>query len=647
MINPAQYTKVLQGASDEQLMAMLKRPDKIPSQFIVAEINRRQAMRQAAQAEQRKAASMQQQPVMQQAPQQMPPQGQMQQRPAGMRIGGQPLSTLARMRPYMQDGVDRTVGMDMSNMDFSGLRQNLPYIPGDNKGLEGLPSARMMLASANNSSASNQNALSPAEQIAMDDTAMTNIDSGPPTAQQVVDDAYGAFDDDLATTKAGIKSGDDNKVTAPDIDKSGIKSTKVKAPDTAPKTDTSALESATKDSVIPTDTGPTQTSLFNEVFAANEADRKTIATAQAALSANQRERLKSLETEFDGVTQAMEDLAKVYDKNSTTPENRFFKAMTDMGLDLLASPEANFMQALGMAGKKGVATWETLNKEAKDNVLKKYTATVNLAKTRAELTGRIVDASNAIDAGDINALNTILGGRMEDRQGIIAAGAQDKDFSLKGTGLAIQERGQNIDAAGTIARIAQGDSQIKSSEAIAGSRNAVTQAEGDANRSTQVATTEATLENRSDIANQADVRVGEGNQIKIKGLELQSLNSYLSNQNEQERIRLAEITANKPAASVQYLERIIAEKDELGLDDQDIKNFILGTGKGNDSYMRTLEATARALAVKDIDRQTVIPGVEPQGEDDTYTSAQYLAYHRGLLGLTGGDAADADPLGLN
>ena len=181
MINPAQYTKVLQGASDEQLMAMLKRPDKIPSQFIVAEINRRQAMRQAAQAEQRKAASMQQQPVMQQAPQQMPPQGQMQQRPAGMRIGGQPLSALARMRPYIQGGVDRTLGMDTSGMDFTDLVERLPYIPGDNKGLKGLPSARMMLASTNNSSASNQNALSPAEQIAMEDTAMTNIDSGPPT----------------------------------------------------------------------------------------------------------------------------------------------------------------------------------------------------------------------------------------------------------------------------------------------------------------------------------------------------------------------------------------------------------------------------------------------------------------------------------
>lgn len=59
MINPAQYTAVLQKASDGQLMQMLKRPDKIPSQFVVAEINRRQSMRQAAMADQQRQARVQ------------------------------------------------------------------------------------------------------------------------------------------------------------------------------------------------------------------------------------------------------------------------------------------------------------------------------------------------------------------------------------------------------------------------------------------------------------------------------------------------------------------------------------------------------------------------------------------------------------
>ena len=77
MITPAQYNQVLQKASDEQLMQMLRRPDKIPSQFIVSEINRRQHMRQAAQAQQRQQAEQMAQP------QQMPA--------VGMNTGGNPI----------------------------------------------------------------------------------------------------------------------------------------------------------------------------------------------------------------------------------------------------------------------------------------------------------------------------------------------------------------------------------------------------------------------------------------------------------------------------------------------------------------------------------------------------------------------------
>ena len=50
MINPAQYQQVLQKMPDQALMQLLKRPDKIPSQFVVQEINRRKQMRQGEQA---------------------------------------------------------------------------------------------------------------------------------------------------------------------------------------------------------------------------------------------------------------------------------------------------------------------------------------------------------------------------------------------------------------------------------------------------------------------------------------------------------------------------------------------------------------------------------------------------------------------
>ena len=97
MINPARFQSVLGKVNDQQLMEMLKRPDKIPTQFVVAEINRRQSMRQSAKASQ--MAMAQRTPVMpNQNVQRMPPQGQpmprqqqQPQQPQRMDEGGMPL----------------------------------------------------------------------------------------------------------------------------------------------------------------------------------------------------------------------------------------------------------------------------------------------------------------------------------------------------------------------------------------------------------------------------------------------------------------------------------------------------------------------------------------------------------------------------
>ena len=76
MINPAQYQQVLQKMPDPQLMQLLKRPDKIPSQFVIQEINRRKQMRQAEQARKQQVANavamQQQQPVQTTTPEGQP-----------------------------------------------------------------------------------------------------------------------------------------------------------------------------------------------------------------------------------------------------------------------------------------------------------------------------------------------------------------------------------------------------------------------------------------------------------------------------------------------------------------------------------------------------------------------------------------------
>jgi len=78
MINPAKVQALLQQLPDNQLMEMLKRPDKIPSMFVQQELKRRQQMRMAGKAQQSQQAMPKPQP--QQQPQQ----------PIGMDEGGSP-----------------------------------------------------------------------------------------------------------------------------------------------------------------------------------------------------------------------------------------------------------------------------------------------------------------------------------------------------------------------------------------------------------------------------------------------------------------------------------------------------------------------------------------------------------------------------
>ena len=58
-VDPIKIQTVLRKASDQQLMALLKRPDSIPSMFVQQEIRRRNQARQAAKADMSKMAMAQ------------------------------------------------------------------------------------------------------------------------------------------------------------------------------------------------------------------------------------------------------------------------------------------------------------------------------------------------------------------------------------------------------------------------------------------------------------------------------------------------------------------------------------------------------------------------------------------------------------
>tara|TARA_Y100001937_G_scaffold84282_1_gene114051 strand:+ start:5715 stop:7910 length:2196 start_codon:yes stop_codon:yes gene_type:complete len=88
MINPAKYDSVLQQMTDQQLQVLMRRPDKIPTQFVVKELNRRQKMRQQAKAQEASLQRAAGQPMQMGVEQPMQMMGEQQQQPRMMRSGG-------------------------------------------------------------------------------------------------------------------------------------------------------------------------------------------------------------------------------------------------------------------------------------------------------------------------------------------------------------------------------------------------------------------------------------------------------------------------------------------------------------------------------------------------------------------------------
>jgi hypothetical protein len=134
MINPAKFQSVLGQVQDGQLMEMLKRPDKIPTNFVVAEINRRQAMRTQGKAQQAtQAQNMSVMPNPQMKPQAA--QAQRPQQPQRMYDGGVPLSRPSlgernrnplNLRPLSGEQFFGTTGVNKGystfENDIAGLR---------------------------------------------------------------------------------------------------------------------------------------------------------------------------------------------------------------------------------------------------------------------------------------------------------------------------------------------------------------------------------------------------------------------------------------------------------------------------------------------------------------------------------------------
>ena len=283
------------------------------------------------------------------------------------------------------------------------------------------------------------------------------------------------------------------------------------------------------------------------------------------------------------MTSAMEKMAEVYDKNAMKPENRIFRSMIDAGLALAGSKETNFLQAVAESGKVGLQTFDRLNTEEKDRLFKKYGAAVDLAKTRADITGKI----NTLMA---SADRTAFEGQAKSIEGQIAGST------------AVMEAAQRDTATEqTDEKLAQGQQAL------------------------DISRDRLLLD--KDLGQQRIEVQRDGNDIQLflggKKLELTALTAAATNANAQERNAIDRFIAEKPAASVAYLDEVASR-----FGDDVAKQMILGKSSGGmDMDNSSITTTARTFAISDFDAQTPIPGQQPQGDDGTYTQSQYFDYH--------------------
>jgi len=127
-INPARIQSVLRQASDQQLMMMLRRPDKIPSMFVQQELQRRRAMRQNAKAEQTKMQAPIQRPQQNMnnvSPQNFGRDMNMARQPIGLKHGGQHPTPQEIFNK--QSAIDSTIGATKAYLPYTGLAGSTPY----------------------------------------------------------------------------------------------------------------------------------------------------------------------------------------------------------------------------------------------------------------------------------------------------------------------------------------------------------------------------------------------------------------------------------------------------------------------------------------------------------------------------------------
>lgn len=377
-----------------------------------------------------------------------------------------------------------------------------------------------------------------------------------------------------------------------------------------------------------------ETKTFSDLARESNAEKESINTSIQTLmtqaNEDQAKALETYKTDMNALLDAQKKFMDVFEKNSMTPENRIFRSMIDAGLALAGSKEANFLNAVGEAGKVGIETFDRLNAEQKQNLFDKYSAAVDFQKAKVDINTKINSMANQITQGQIDIAKEQRGAITEGQDAILQAAQLDLDAGLR------------IDAAGRDQQRVQLDAdQLE----LARERFGFEQETGRFNMDIKerAQTVNELLANSELFKTVATVEQGDA-KIDILSKQLGLDRDKLDWQKASTAIdqQLKAMGLDKPADSVAKLEWMKGEFGEDGL-----KEILLGREKAQTGAVTEDDILAAATKMYQADPNAIIPGV---AEDDPKAAIDYYAKSlRSAFGQSGGggQSAPADPLGLN
>jgi len=419
-INPARIQSVLRQASDQQLMMMLRRPDKIPSMFVQQELQRRAAMRQNAKAEQAKMQAPIQRPQQNMnnvSPQNFGRDMNMARQPIGLKHGGMHFSGVDNDpetgMPYaggIRRDFKRFPNPRSSYQPYAGgvlakTKFGQAYRPGDvgqpNTGTTipqgfGIPYTTSKPFISEDMKKTMESGIATKDLIDYD---LENVDSGNLIGTGDARQSYDKFDIGPIAKgenpfKDGIKSLDDDKK---DIKGSVIgdmsqlyniknPNTDISPPDlTAQKNNLTNLETKSKaifdsmrgeidKSTTRKETGISDIKSLTDGAIANlkkSQDKRALLFNTDELDSLQKKSREHYQAAIDfiendkGIAEKQQKLIEAMGENRT-PTQRFFGYLAQIGADIMGSDKDNFLEAGGVALSQAMKDYKFDNEKARE-----------------------------------------------------------------------------------------------------------------------------------------------------------------------------------------------------------------------------------------------------------------------------------------